>query len=54
MHKRLAENPSRTILSVKYKNRTKKGLSVEFEIILRNEYMNLSKQDLVKGKQDIG
>lgn len=30
VYKRLAENPSRAIVSVNYKNRTKKDLSLEF------------------------
>jgi len=47
VYKRLAENPSRAIVSVNYKNRTKKDLSLEFEKIISDEYMNLVKQDLI-------
>jgi len=47
MYKRLTENPSRAIVSVSYKNRTKKELSPEFEKILTDEYINLAKQDLI-------
>lgn len=47
IYKRLAENPSRAVVSVNYRNRTKKDLSIEFENILMDEYLNLAKQDLI-------
>ncbi len=40
VYRRLTENPSRAIVSVNYKNRTKKDLSLEFEKVIRDEYMN--------------
>lgn len=47
VYKRLAENPSRAIVSVNYRNRTKKELGLEFEKILCDEYMSLTKQGLM-------
>lgn len=41
VYKRLEENPSRSIVSVYYKKRTKKNLSLEFEKIIRDEYLKL-------------
>lgn len=46
VYKKLDENPSRAIVSVNYKNRTKKSLSLEFEKIITGEYENLKKQNL--------
>ncbi len=44
VYKNIAERPSRAIVSVNYRNRTKKDLSLEFEKIIKEEYKKLAKQ----------
>lgn len=41
VYKKIVENPSRTIVSVNYKNRTKTSLGIEFEKIITEEYVDL-------------
>jgi len=47
VYKNLVENPSRAIVSVNYRNRTKKELSLEFEKIIKEEYSKLANQKLI-------
>lgn len=46
VYKKLVENPSRAIVSVNYKKRTKKSLSLEFEKIIIDQYQKLLKQNI--------
>lgn len=45
VYKRLFENPSRAIVSVNYRKRTKKKLSHEFEKIIMEEYSKMAKKN---------
>lgn len=47
VYKKIAENPSRAIVSVSYKNRSKKNLSLEFEKIIIEEYKKMLKQNRI-------
>lgn len=46
VYKELDEKPSRAIVSVNYKNRTRKQLGVEFEKIIKEEYSNLADKNI--------
>lgn len=45
VYKKLAENPSRAVVSVNYRKRTKKKLSIEFEKIVKEEYSKLTEKN---------
>lgn len=47
VYKKLVENPSRAIVSVNYRNRTKKDLSLEFEKIIKEEYSKLAQRKII-------